>query len=818
MIMRKEFFVGLIAVGLLLPWFGCGGSSSKGSSSDSSGSLSTVVTVAVPTPSNLSAPFLVDDDGLVSFAETAPTGMTVTVEDLAGNDLPDITCTTDAEGKCTLTGFTEAQLTTGCVTVADNPSDNVAPVRSLVMLDAAEITAAKTSTPPSVNCNTETDIGFAATKAACGGTLGSCPETVDPDCVAEAMAAVIEGDESPSATDMDGYTGAILHAHQVALLGSASAATSPADALAGAFEGSAGIYTGQAGSTAGEVPVADAVTNFNTMIDMIRDSYCNRADAASDSPWDTMETDAGADFSGPAAVGFLKEFIPSDFALHEPEDIRGFGLALPKLPGGMAIFGAHDEAREAIREQFLLGSFQNPAHAGTALGLLGAAFPPPPTAGDWQNIPWTGFDPEDAALCADNGYREMGEEFRDDYTPDEIYNQWKDTLSNTENRQAFARGVDAWEEIMGGFTGDPTGWVPGNFEIKNPPGGECESPEDCLPCDTCSNGICVSGSIYMGAACTDDGDCDDGGITTCRGGLNKNEKGACMCASDCPDGAFVFQEGIIGPAVVGAVGGFERPVGGAVGSRCGAGQPPCQAGTRCDFDICVDSAHKLPPNMPCDRDDECDAAGGCDDGLCADFSGTELAEVGAVIEGFGAKAIAEPCTGGGECASGFCNFAAGSVCATEPVNFTNPDAFQCDNDGICDNGESNANCANDCTAGGQAVCGNMICNVGETAQSCSTDCASGGANPCGDGTCNPNTGENSTSCPADCVHATEVVCNDNIDNDNDGKKDCQDSNCSTASNCGGAGNTCITCMQGCTIIPGNTQESCRGGVCQMSCN
>jgi hypothetical protein len=175
----------------------------------------------------------------------------------------------------------------------------------------------------------------------------------------------------------------------------------------------------------------------------------------------------------------------------------------------------------------------------------------------------------------------------------------------------------------------------------------------------------------------------------------------------------------------------------------------------------------------------------------------------------------------------------------------------CDNDGVCEAGESCGDCPHDCAGGGGAECGNGICEVadGENCLSCAADCngeqggerrrnfccGGGGERPvgcgdarcgsagfactmlpappscCGDGQCGGaendsscaldcrapartacgnglcESGEDRCSCAADCGAPPGEVCNDGIDNDCDGSVDCAD-----ADSCGDA--TLCVCL------------------------
>ena len=91
------------------------------------------------------------------------------------------------------------------------------------------------------------------------------------------------------------------------------------------------------------------------------------------------------------------------------------------------------------------------------------------------------------------------------------------------------------------------------------------------------------------------------------------------------------------------------------------------------------------------------------------------------------------------------------IVALFAYNYYNSDDVVTDavcGDGVCNGGETQASCSQDCGTAQTYVCGDGTCNGDETEATCSTDCGTTIIYVCGDGTCNGD--ETQSSCPADC--------------------------------------------------------------------
>ena len=80
-----------------------------------------------------------------------------------------------------------------------------------------------------------------------------------------------------------------------------------------------------------------------------------------------------------------------------------------------------------------------------------------------------------------------------------------------------------------------------------------------------------------------------------------------------------------------------------------------------------------------------------------------------------------------------------------PVDPSAPRAGSVCGNGICDLGETKANCPQDCQ---QTTCGDHRCEGSEDQLSCPEDCGTDPTQKCGNLICEP--GENMLNCPQDC--------------------------------------------------------------------
>lgn len=678
------FFGGCVGLMLFVVFAmaGCGGGSSSGATdatdTTASGGYSLTAAVAVPTSANISALKGVSVRAGKAVTEAVAVGVPVHAEDKAGTSIG-TGCTTGADGKCSITGLTSAQLTDGVVVVKDGD----VPMHCFNEFSSEDIAAADAGTPPVMNCNTEEDLAYAMTVQQCGGSLGSCPETVDKKCIREALTSIV-GDGTPSADDMLGYGDAIVQAFATAHI-NAQPGQNPAGLFINAMGGASTDFVGIAGSAVSDVPVVDAVTNVKTLGDTIKESYCEKADAAAQSTWTEVKAAAvsGSEMFDPKAiVGPIARFTRSEIGQYKPEDFRAFAGAVPLLDGGFQMFGgSNDSARLVVRNMFRQGGFVDHAQAPVVMGVMGAAFPPPARSGDWSTIDWTGYDPAVGALAADNTRLAYvaGAAAGSYKDPNTMFGAFYDALSDATRRQSFANGGAG--DFVNQFVADPNNFRPAEHfgKILGGPGTPCERSDECLPCDTCSNNVCTQNSGKMGRTCMSNSDCDS--FTKCAIGFDVSLGGQCMCASVIPEGKPVMETVGGTAALYGTTGGYMRPPPGTEGGPCGP-QAPCGAGLTCSDStyggMCYPATFKKGPFAPCSLGTEC-MSGTCSSGACAPDANT-----------VGSRTIGQACMGPVDCASTFCS---AGLCAEPPRAFMDaynqfantlyPDGHSCTSNDVC---------------------------------------------------------------------------------------------------------------------------------------
>lgn len=280
-----------------------------------------------------------------------------------------------------------------------------------------------------------------------------------------------------------------------------------------------------------------------------------------------------------------------------------------------------------------------------------------------------------------------------------------------------------------------------------PPGGTCDSLDDCAGPDVCTGGVCGA-PANEGEACTEDARCASGLV--CRGGACVLEPATCLVRSgggECGAGSFC---GMLPPdycaarraegqacsldeecrtdltCVGDATGATCVPVP-TIGQRC-VGR--CADALRCIVDLATGSAtcqQPLGAGQPCDRT----AIGGspCEDGLaCVD--GT----CGAVpLEG-------QPCESDRICAAGLqcavrdagwicvARVGEGSACSPLTLGVDCLEGLWCDTGGVCRAPAREGQPCGECESGldcrFDAALGRAICMVphGEVGEECGGVC------------------------------------------------------------------------------------------------
>ena len=145
-----------------------------------------------------------------------------------------------------------------------------------------------------------------------------------------------------------------------------------------------------------------------------------------------------------------------------------------------------------------------------------------------------------------------------------------------------------------------------------------------------------------------------------------------------------------------------------------------------------------------------------------------------------------------------------TTCSASNCTTTAPPGPVCGN-GVCESGETTANCAQDCPAP-TAFCGDGVCNGGETTANCAQDCPAPAAF-CGDGVCNG--GETNATCAQDCP-APAAFCGDGVCNGGE-------TNATCAQDCPAPAKTCTTYTDVQPIFLANC-NGCHGHSFGSSCS
>lgn len=649
-------------------------------------------TVALPSSASLSVAGL--SAGLISPLtktvvedETAGAGVTCILEMLDGTDVATVTTSDTGVAEFDLTEAQVAQIEDGYVIVADN---GTVPIHSYEVLDAeviaeAEAAAAGTGDAPTeaAEVSPDTDIAYAVLQEASGGDIAAYEVTTDTRCVSEMTHSLLADQGTIGADSMGGYAATLREAHRAAFL-NAQPGDNPATLMRGALAGDPSAFEARAGSTAGDVPVTDAITNIGSTISTMVQAYCDQSSGGL-STWAgtrTAAVAAGETFQPQALVRFVGDFTPAEFMELSSTAVaafRGIASGIPTMPGAFDLMRGSSQARAGMVGAFRAGMFNNGTLADTnsvernsaALGFAFAAFPPPPAGGRYivDQMDWSNFDASRGMMAAANGFLDYAGTATTFARPRDIFTNFNTYLSDVDNQRALVASGTAFHGFISGFVDRPD-FNPEEFSeaILMPPGGVCETSDDCGPCDTCVSSICTSQSTMTGMTCTDNDDCD--GATVCRGGFIAAIGAHCECEAGMATGAFVYGAAATpgagpGPMAYGMEGGFERR---AQSNQCGNSLPSCPAGFSCFGDVANDHGFCGPSSTfqvasfgYCGSDDQC-ASGSCLNNVCAfDAAGTTTA-----MNGMALKAVGEDCAFPMECQSHFC---IDLLCAAPPTTF-----------------------------------------------------------------------------------------------------------------------------------------------------
>ena len=316
-------------------------------------------------------------------------------------------------------------------------------------------------------------------------------------------------------------------------------------------------------------------------------------------------------------------------------------------------------------------------------------------------------------------------------------------------------------------------------QVKTAPEPGCPPQSQCVAspvCAGCPDGVC--GGTETRCSCPQDCPTDACGDGCCTGSETK-----CACPADCP-GSCCGQRG------------------------CEPGETKCSCPGDCPVDACGDGCC-TGAETPCACPADCPGACSCNNnGVCQPGAGETTCTCPTDCPGpccgqrgceLGENSCACPADCSGPCPcnnDGACNAGAGENPCTCPSDCPGP--CPCNNNGICNPGETKCTCPADCATD---VCGDGCCTGAETPCSCNSDCPG----PCAcdlDGTCEPGAGETTCNC-ADCPG---TCC---------GQRGCEpgETKCTCPTDC-----TADVCGDGCRTGAEACDNGASNGPCLAACS
>ena len=368
-------------------------------------------------------------------------------------------------------------------------------------------------------------------------------------------------------------------------------------------------------------------------------------------------------------------------------------------------------------------------------------------------------------------------------------------------------------------------------------GVACDDKNACTLGDLCAEGICQPGGSTL--ACDDGNVCTDDSCDIDNGCLNQPLENDTPCLAD-PHSVCLDGECTCVPDCAGKTCGND-----GCGNSCGTcpeGES-CQAG-QCEV-VCGDG------QCAAGEEDQCNCPGDCMGG-CAGCCQGAVCKAGTLNGDCGKSGVAcAACSDGKTCQSQACAYKCGdTVCApagNETCVSCPVDCGACCPNGLCDNGETQCTCPEDCKSGCvccdgeqcvdvatdaqcgkdagacaacmgqdkcvdgacvvcQPACGGKVCGPDGCGAICGT-CPAGKSCDggqcvvkCGDGQC--GAGEDKCNCPADCPGSCAGCC---------AGTECKAGTLN--SECGKNGVACAACTGGKTCQIQACAYKCGDGVC-----